>query len=134
MKRGHILSFAAFSIVILMTWAPSEASAGVQPESSAATIVMGQACSFNEELDGPAFTTHPSKNVKNNNRVKLTCVFEDVFNDSGKAKHFKGFLCGINIPGEDFFVTNDSRLVISYDETDNLDSAVLQCWMKLPKE
>ena len=133
MNRKQILSsvtIAAFA-GILLTWAPSAAYAGVEPDNEGATVVMGQGCSFGSSLGGPAFTDDPSKNVLNNNRVKLTCVFEDVFNDSGKAKHFSGFTCGINIPGEGSFSTNHSRLVISYDETDNLDSAVLQCWKKL---
>ena len=134
MNRKQILSgsvVAAFA-ALLLAWAPTEAFAGTEPESPAAIVVMGQGCSFGALLGGPAFTTDPSKNVLNKNRVKLTCVFEDVFNDSGAAKHFKNFLCGINIPGVGVFLTENSRIVIAYDETDNLDSAVLQCWLKLP--
>ncbi len=50
--------------------------------------------------------------VENGNKVMLICKAQ-VTNLSGKAQHFKGFSCGISVPGGGFVVTTDSIKTIS---------------------
>ena len=51
--------------------------------------------------------------VENGNKVMLKCKGEGITNDSGKGRHFSGFLCGVGVPSGGFVVTTDSHATVS---------------------
>ena len=89
-------------------------------ENNAATVIKDVGCFLAEADGGPAVTTE-SLVVSNNGGVTvLKCWFDDVPNDTGKAKNFSGFLCGTP-----FGITTDTKSTVSAS-----GQAVLTC--KIP--
>jgi len=91
-KTLHMLSITAISIMFAALFGAGMSS-GQVANAEPATVIRDFGCVLIAADGGPGFTTDTQVTINGNNTI-FTCLFDDVPNDTGKAKRFSGFLCG----------------------------------------
>ena len=111
-KTFGLFAFPVFAAIMI-----GSAITPAFAENNAAAIIDEFGCSLLEADGGPGFTTTSMQVTTHGETTVLKCWFDDVPNDTGKAKVNSGFLCS-TFEG----LTTDTHSVVSKS-----GNAVLTC-------